>query len=101
MSAPRPGELIYIPTREGSDPFQGGVCTIDAVYTPDLQDRILTAAGLAPLPRVLQELTPGGSKETWVTVREDPDSWFQWEGYLAVHQEEWRKEYGSRPGRAR
>src|SRR5579884_608908 len=91
MTRPRPGDRIYVPARvgtaTGSDEFAGGMCTVDGVYAPSVAETVATPTGTADVPRALQELTRGGSASTWVSVAEDPGSWFEWERYLVWHQE--------------
>lgn len=77
---PRVGDKMYVPSQlhltHGRDDFAGGVCTVAEVRHDMSKGRLVT----------------------FVTVKEDPDAWYNWDGYLAPNQAEWRAEYGDRPG---
>jgi hypothetical protein len=81
MAKPKPGDTIYVEgtiyLHHGADDFWGGVCTVKAIDT---------------------QLQSSGEESTGVEIEEDPGTWHRWEGYLEVHQEEWKKEYRERRG---
>jgi hypothetical protein len=82
MAMPKPGDKIYVEgtiyLHHGADDFLGGICTVKAVDT---------------------HVQSNGEESSSVEIVEDPGTWYRWEGYLEVHQEEWKKEYGERKGR--
>jgi hypothetical protein len=81
IPTPKVGDKIYVPSflhlSHGVDDFLGGICTVTGVR----EDRI------------------GRKLITFVNIEEDPDSWMNWETYLAPQQEQLRQEYGERLGR--
>lgn len=75
-SVPRVGDDIYVPTRwylsHGADDKLGGLAEVTSVW---------------------QE-----GRSYWVSVKEVSGA-YNWTGNLSLHQEEWRKEYGSQRAR--
>lgn len=81
LAKPKIGDKIYVPgflhVTHGVDDFWGGVCTVTGV-----RDEIFK-----------------GEPRAFVSIAEDPDSWINWDTFLAPMQEQLRKEFGAREGR--
>lgn len=80
-NAPKVGDKIYVDTElyvsHGVDDFKGGLATVSKV----------------------EKLKFGAEPGTWVEIKENPGSLYNWDGYLSEIQDELKKKFGDQTAR--